>query len=140
MPGNRHKPFYLWGIIILLLATIVTACNGNETERDIPNGIQTKLLVEQPETALPIGSPLTVRSQTEAIKPGVSHVELYAVQLPSGEQDILIRSDAAPFDQTTFTAAQRFTPMEPGHYVIKVVGYNRLGQSTESEYISFEIE
>ncbi|MCB0208726.1 MAG: hypothetical protein KDJ52_05335 [Anaerolineae bacterium] len=140
MPGKRHISFYMWSIVILLLASFVTACSSNEPTRELPEGIRTQLLVKPPETALPVGSPLTVRSQTEAVTPGVSHVELYAVQLPSGEQDKLIRSDAAPFDQTTFTAAQRFTPIQPGHYVIKVVGYNRSGQSAESEYISFDVE
>lgn len=140
---------------MLLLAVTTTACNVDETEPTVLDGVQTRLLVKPPETALPVGSPLTVRSITEALTPGVSHVELYAVQLPplppdeelenlSGDVDptrnVLIRSDAAPFDQTTFTAAQDFTPLRPGHYVIKVVGYNRLGQSAESEYISFTVE
>ena len=149
MPGKRHISFYMWSIVILLLTLFVAACSDNAPERELPNGVRTQLLVKQPETTLPVGTPLTVRSFTEAVTPGVSHVELYIVQLSSQEKgDIvdlngphkLIRSDAAPFDQTTFTAVQRFTPLTSGHYVIKVVGYNRSGTSAESEYISFDVE
>jgi hypothetical protein len=75
------------------------------------------------------------------VQNGVSHVELYAVQSPEGEEELLlIRSDPAPFDQTTFTVSQMFVPTRPGHYVIKVVGYNKLGQSAESDYIGFDVE
>lgn len=139
MPTKRRAWGYFGSIVIVLFATIVTACSSNEAPPDIPDGIRTQLLVKAPDTSLPSGTPLTVRSLTEANSPGVSHVELHAVQLPSGEQDVLLRSDAPPFDQTTFTTMQEFTPMQPGHYVIKVVGFNKLGQKAESAYISFDV-
>ncbi|HRV91108.1 MAG TPA: hypothetical protein P5526_02980 [Anaerolineae bacterium] len=140
MPAKRRASGYFWSIVILLFAMLVTACSSNEAPPDIPNGVRTQLLVKAPETSLPSGTPLNVRSRTEANSPGVSHVELHAVQLPSGQQDVLLRSDAPPFDQTTFTTMQEFTPIETGHYVIKVVGYNKLGQKAESAYISFDVE
>lgn len=139
MPAKRRASGYLGSIVLLLVAVLFTACS-NEAPPDIPNGIQTQLLVKAPETALPSGTPLNVRSQTMANPPGVSHVELHAVQLPSGQQDVLLRSDAPPFDQTTFTTMQEFKPIQPGHYVIKVVGYNKQGQKAESTYISFDVE
>jgi hypothetical protein len=131
-----------YSLLLLLLSLILLAgCDTQEAET-AEEGIHTWLLVRAPDGPLPAGKALTVKSRTEDIINGVSHVELYAVQLPASAErvNLLIRSDAAPFDQTTFTADQTFIPVQPGDYVIKVVGYNQLGQSDESEYISFRVE
>ena len=133
----KNRTLFLALPFLLTLA----ACSGSEAETpDLPT-IRTQLLVRAPESALPLDKPVTVRSRIEA-KDGVSHVELYAVQFPSAtdNQEILIRADEAQFNQTTFTASQTFTPRERGRYVIKVVGYNRFGQSDESDFIGFEVE
>lgn len=134
---KRH--FRLQGglIILLLAAGLITACNATETATQ---GVHTWLLVTAPERPLPRNKPLDVKSRTQDTVNLVSHVELYAVQLPSGEANVLIRSDPAPFPQTVFTASQVFIPTQPGHYVIKVVGYNKLGQSQESDYLGFDVE
>ena len=139
MPVKRCPGLHLWGFVILLLgAVFIGACSDAETTSTTPEGVRTWLLVKAPDGPLPANRPITVKSRTEA-KAGVSHVELYAVELP-GEQNILIRSDPAPFEQTIFTASQVFTPIQSGHYVIKVVGYDKSGESAESEYISFEVQ
>lgn len=139
MPLKR-RIYWLSIVLLFLLAISIIGCSSGEAENALPGGIRTRLLVEAPTEPISAGSSITVRSRTESVKPGVSHVELYAVQLPSGQENVLIRSDAAPFNQTVFSAMQVFTPLEPGPYVIKVVGYNKLGQPSESEYISFDVE
>jgi hypothetical protein len=141
MLAKRHTILRLWSIFILLLGvSLLTTCRTSETETTAPESIQTQLLVRSPETPLAIGTPVNVRSRSEDAKHGISHVELYAVQLPSGESNVLIRSDAAPFQQTSFTAAQIFTPIQRGHYVIKVVGYNKAGKNMASEPLHFDVE
>lgn len=128
------------GIIFIL----ITACNntGETSAQNLPE-IQTKLLVRAPDGPLPLNKPITVKSLVEA-KNGVSHAELYLVRLslPDGKtwDNTLIRSDAATFGQPVFTAAQPFTPLQTGHYVIKVVGYNTQGVKMESESISFDVQ
>jgi len=138
MPEKKLRGL-LWIGLILLGAAVLTACNNSEPEKP-PAGIRTWLLVKAPDTSLPLDKPVTVRSRTEDGEAGVSHVELYAIELPSGESNVLIRSDRAPFDQTSFTAAQVFVPQQPGHYVIQVVGYNGRGEKSESNIISFDVE
>lgn len=115
------------------------ACVATEAEPTLPSGVRTWLLVKAPEGPLPLNEPVIVRSRTEDSQ-GVSHVELYAVELPSGETNVILRSDRAPFAQTSFTAIQTFIPLQEGHYVIKVVGYNRRGESAESDLIGFDVE
>jgi hypothetical protein len=130
----------LWvALILLICAGVVTACGTSEAEPTPSPGVRTWLLVKAPEGPLPVKKPVHVRSRTEDID-GVSHVELYAVQLPSGETNVLIRSDRAPFAQTSFTAVQEFTPIHKGHYVIQVVGYNRQGEPAKSDLIGFDVE
>ncbi len=130
---------YLWGIVALgLILGLLVSCN-KATPPPTPQPLRTWLLVRAPDGPLPLNKPISVKSRTEdAI--GVSHVELYAVQLPTGESNVLLNSEAAPFAQTSFTASQTFIPTQKGHYVIKVVGYNKQGQSVESEYIGFDVE
>jgi hypothetical protein len=125
--------------ILLIFAGLVAACNFLESDTAAQPSVRTWLLVSAPDGPLPLNRPINVRSRTQDGQNLVSHVELYAVQLPSGEANVLIRSDAAPFQQTSFTASQVFVPTQPGHYVIKVVGYNRLGQSAESDFIGFDV-
>lgn len=131
----------LWVILILLIcAGTVTACGTSESDTPSPVGVRTWLLVKAPAGPLPANKPVNVRSRTEDSQAHVSHVELYALQLPSGETNVLIRSDEAPFDQSSFTVAQVFTPKQPGHYVIQVVGYNHQGEKSKSNIIGFDVE
>jgi hypothetical protein len=126
--------FILWVSAVLLVACGAT---GAETTSLPP--IQTQLLVRAPDAPLPLNKEIQVISRTDAAE-GVSHVELYAVELPTGEKEVLIRSEAAQLHPTTFTTSQDFTPRQAGHYVIKVVGYNRLGQSSTSNFIGFDVQ
>lgn len=142
MPSRKYMTSLGYSLLLLGLSLILLAgCDTQEAETT-EEGIHTSLLVRTPDGPLPAGKALTVKSHSEDINNGVSHVELYAVQLPASSEriNLLIRSDAAPFDQTSFTAEQTFIPVQPGDYVIRVVGYNKLGQSDESEYISFRVE
>ena len=141
MPVKKYTLLQLWSISILIFSIgLVTACGSSDAESTVPQELNTWLLVRAPDGPLPAGLPLDVKSRSVDSEYGISHVELYAVELPTGENNVLIRSDAAPFRQTTFTASQIFRPMQPGHYVVKVVGYNNLGEKKESEYISFQVE
>ena len=137
---HRTILFYpLFVLILLLLAGLLSACSFL-TNADESAALRTWLLVRPPDTPLLLNQPVTVRSRTEDAVNRISHVELYAVELPTGDRNVLIRSDTAPFDQTSYTAAQVFIPTQPGHYVIKVVGFNRLGQRAESDYIGFDVQ
>lgn len=132
-----------YGLIIWLsvVGLVLAACLSSEpTATPLPDEMRIWLLTEVPTESLPANRPVEVRSRTQDFQYHVSHIELYAVELPSGERDVLIRSDPAPFQQTTFTAVQTFTPVQPGHYVVKVIGYNKRGEQAESEYIGFDIE
>lgn len=141
MSSKKYTTQQLWIIFILFVSFVgLTACSSDGAESGEPQELNTRLLVRAPDEPLTAGLPLDVKSRTVDSEYDVSHVELYAVELPTGEKEILIRSDAAPFDQTAFTVSQMFVPMESGHYVIKVVGYNTIGENTESDYISFQVK
>jgi hypothetical protein len=127
-------------LILLLGGGIVTACGSSDAEPTPLPGLHTWLLVKAPDHPLPVNKPVNVRSRTEDAQAKVSHVELYALELPSGETNVLIRSDRAPFDQTTFTASQYFIPKQPGHYVVQVIGYNTIGETAPSNIISFDAQ
>ena len=147
MPGKR---FFKWQSILLLLMFLglgmLAACSSSATETSSTQGLRTWLLVSAPEKPLPSNRPVNVKSRTEDAQYQISHVELYAVKWPSPTGGVnngpllLLRADAAPFDQTIFTASQTFTPTLTGHYVIKVVGYNKLGQWQESDYLGFDVQ
>lgn len=142
MPGTKSIYWY-WGLAALLVmaAVLLPACSSSSETRPTPvPGLRTWLLVKAPDNPLPVNRPVNVRSRTQDALNQVSHVELYAVQWPAGTGELLIRSDPAPFDQTTFTAAQIFVPAQSGHYVIKVVGYNKLGEKVESDYLGFDVQ
>jgi hypothetical protein len=129
------------GIVFILWvgAGILVACGAAGPENPSLPPIQTELLVRAPDASLPLNKSIEVLARTDAAE-GVSHVELYAVELPTGEKEVLIRSDAAPPHATTFTTSQDFIPRQAGHYVIKVVGYNSLGQSSTSNFIGFDVQ
>lgn len=140
MPLKIHAT-KIWMILVLLLCmSIITACGSSAAEPTPLPGVNTWLLVKAPDQPLPVDKPVNVRSRTEDAEAGVSHVELYALELPSGETNVLIRSDRAPFDQTTFTASQFFIPKQPGHYVVQVVGFNNKGETAQSNIISFDAQ
>jgi hypothetical protein len=126
--------------LLLLGMSLMTACTSTSTEPEPLPGVNTWLLVKTPDRPLPLNKPVNVRSRTEDGQAKVSHVELYALELPSGETNVLIRSDRAPFDQTTFTASQYFVPKQPGHYVVQVFGYNNKGEVAQSNIISFDAQ
>ena len=144
MAAMFRRKIFAWPLwfIFLVSAGLLTACSSSSAgPTPTPyQGVQTWLLVKAPDNPLPLGQPVTVKSRTEDSRYRVSHAELYAVQWPGGTNELLIRADAAPFDQTSYTAAQTFTPNQKGHYVIKVVGYNKIGESAESDYIGFDVE
>jgi hypothetical protein len=125
------------GWLLISISLFVVACNS--TQNVAPPSLRTWLLVRAPDAPLPIDKPVIVKSRTEDSR-GVSHVELYAIQLPTGESNVLLDSQPAARDQTSFTASQTIVPTQRGHYAIKVVGYNKLGESAESETISFEVQ
>jgi hypothetical protein len=125
-------------LVLILCLSVLTACGDTIAEPTPQPGVNTWLLVKAPDQPLPVNKPVNVRSRTEDGQVGVSHVELYALELPSGETNVLIRSDRAPFDQTTFTASQFFIPKQPGHYVVQVIGYNNIGETSPSNIISFD--
>lgn len=138
----RKYSIFRWGGLFALVMGVgfmVSACSDSAAETPPPAGPRTQFLVRAPDNPLPVNKPVTVRSQTQDVG-GVSHVELYAVQTPAGENNLLIRADRVPFAQTSFIAAQTFTPLQAGHYVIKVVGYNLAGETAESDFIGFEVE
>jgi hypothetical protein len=135
-------------LILVLLGSIglVAACESSGSQTALSSGFRTWLLVQPPQGPLPVNRPVNVRSRTEDSQYKVSHVELYLVEFLPKEQsasplsNVLIRADRAPFDQTTFTASQVFVPSAAGHYVVKVVGYNKRGQTAVSDYIGFDVE
>lgn len=143
MPAKRTSQRQVY-LLLLLIITIglLAACRSGQPEPTPVPGVHTWLLVTAPQQPLPLNRPINVKSRTEDVQHKISHVELYAVEWPqeSGRGGLLLlRSDAAPFDQTSFTASQVFTPTQSGHYVIKVVGYNKLGDKDESDYLGFEV-
>lgn len=143
---SLKKPLKSTLLVIGLCITLIliTACNGTgETAATNLPEIRTQLLVRAPDGPLPLNKAITVKSLVEA-KSGVSHAELYLVKFSplNGDplENTLLRSDAAAFGQPVFTAAQPFTPLQTGHYVIKVMGYNTQGGKMESESISFDVQ
>ena len=127
-------------VILLIISVVLPACNLFREGPPEYSGVQTELLVKPPDKPLPVNQPVEVRSRTEDTRYKISHVELYAAQLPSGQSNVLIRSDPAPSPLSSFTARQSFTPLEPGHYIIKVVGYNRQGDNVTSDSLGFDVE
>ncbi len=135
---KRRIRWHLWLIAVLVIVSGLTAaCGAAQTDAPALPEIQTQLLVRAPDGALPLNKPIEVRSRTDADS-GVAHVDLY-VTLPSNEE-VLVYSDRAAFQQKSFTASQTFTPKQAGHYVIKVVGYNQLGKDAPSNSIGFEVK
>ena len=126
-------------IVIFILALIVAACSFSEEPETTYTGVYSQLLVTEPDGPLFVNDQVEVISKSDDSQYGISHVELYAVQLPDGNSDVLLRSDAAPFNQTSFTASQIFTPKQPGRYVIQVVGYNRIGEASTTNALGFEV-
>src|SRR5688572_15733479 len=125
MPTRRWITSLSYSLLILLISLmLLVGCNTEDAQT--VDTIHTNLLVRAPDGPLPVGKPITVKSQTQDVENGVSHVELYVVKFTpsaseaasSGEEtNLLVRSDAAPFDQTSFTAEQTFIPARSGDYV-----------------------
>jgi hypothetical protein len=145
---EKYFNFSIWAIILVGISLgLITACDTIQNQTKALAEIHTQLLVRAPDNPLPLNKSVNVKSLTEAAG-GVSHVELYAVEFPNQPMDpatgqkqlLLIRSDPASFQPSTFSADQTFTPLQPGHYVIKVIGYNVLGKASESEYIGFDVQ
>jgi hypothetical protein len=135
---KRYADLILASILLLLLsAGLIAACGTSERRPEPLADIKTELLVRAPDGPLPLNKSIEVKSRTEA-QDGVSHVDLY-LTLPTN-QEVLARSDAAAFGQTTFITSQMFTPKQTGHYVIKVVGYNKEGTPASSNSIGFDVQ
>lgn len=147
MVTRKYATLSILSLLILLLSFgLMTACSGNQ--QTIEQTFQTSLLVSEPTTSLTAGEQYDIKSRTQAPN-GVSHVELYVVEyVPFGGappevipllpyKDVLISSQAAPYNQTIFTANQYFIPNQPGEYLIKVVGYDKAGDSRESQFLRF---
>ncbi|GAB4430540.1 MAG: hypothetical protein Kow0031_11400 [Anaerolineae bacterium] len=147
MVTRKYATLSVLSLLILLLSFgLMTACNGTQQTVEVP--FQTNLLVSEPANALTTGEQYEIKSRTQS-SDGVSHVELYVVEyVPLGGappevaaqlpyQNVLISSQAAPYNQTIFTANQPFIPKQPGEYLIKVVGYNKVGERSESQYLRF---
>ncbi len=126
-------------IIIFILAFAVAACSSTEEPETTYTGVNTQLLVTEPNAPLFVNDQVEVISKSDDSQYGISHIELYAVQLPDGNTDVLLRSDAAPFNQTSFTASQIFTPKQPGRYVIQVIGYNHIGEASITNALGFDV-
>ena len=134
-----------WPILALSFG-LTTACSGNN-EAPLPKEFQTRLLVTEPLQPLSVNEMYTVRSRVEAPESGVSHVELYVVELTAttGEiqaANILVSSQAPqPLGVTTtvFNAEQLFIPKQPGEYAIQVMGYDKAGEARPSEFLRFEV-
>jgi hypothetical protein len=124
-------------LVLMTGVLLLTGCMGNKPAVD--KTFSTRLLVTSPEQPLPRDKVVTVQSKTQDQVNGVSHVELYAVEMP-GDTNVLLNAQAAPFEQKVFTAAQSFVPVQAGDYVIKVVGYNQVGDRTESAYVKFSVQ
>jgi hypothetical protein len=136
----------VWSILILAMCLgLITACGNGETTPQLESGLYTKLLVGTPNGPLPVNRPLMVQSRVQDIDNGVSHAELYVIEIRPEDseavttQDLLITSSVAPFDQLAFTASQTFVPQQAGDYLIKVRGYNQLGEWVDSEYLGFSV-
>ena len=137
MMVKRNARWQLWLVVILLTGIgLMTACRPAAVEAEPLPEIQTELLVRAPDGPLPLNKSIEVRSRTDATD-GVAHVDLY-VTLPTNDK-VLVRSDAATFQQKSFTASQTFTPKLAGHYIIEVVGYNQQGKPYPSNSIGFDV-
>jgi len=140
MSTNKYATLQLYVSLTLILCTgLVTACAASDERPTPAPELRTWLLVRPPDAPLPANQPVVVRSRTQGDQE-ISHVELYAVELPSGDKNVLLRADRPPFPQTTFTVSQSFTPVQPGTYVIKVMGYNVQGTPAVSDFLGFEVK
>lgn len=157
MPFKKYTRVLIIIVVLLLLIGLGLAIayftGGSEVSRvsQIWNAtdqeLQTWMLVRAPDGPLPVNRPITVKSRSRDPNNHLSHVELYTVEIPTQDNapttqkvDLLIDTQFVPFEQTTFTANQTFTPEWRGEYVIKVVGYNINGDKSESEYIRFAVQ
>jgi hypothetical protein len=137
MESNNNTRLLISILVLAVSALLVTGCFSSQPAVD--KTFSTRLLVKAPDQPLPRAKAVTVQSRTQDEVNGVSHVELYAVEMP-GDTNVLLNAQAAPFEQTIFTASQSFVPNQVGDYVIKVVGYNKAGNKTESEYVRFSVQ
>jgi hypothetical protein len=134
-------------ILVLVSLGLASACSTGGSGTAADEGLKTWMLVRAPDSPLPANRPVTVKSRTRDPNNHLSHVELYAVEIPTTDNpgatqtvNLLIDTQIVPFEQTTFTANQTFIPAAVGEYVIKVVGYNNNQEKTESEYIRFAVQ
>jgi len=146
----RKKYISLLFLSIAVLALVglglATGCTSSKTAQT-DTGLRTWMLVRAPDAPLPVNQPVVVKSRTRDPNHHLSHVELYAVDIPAADAagstktvNLLVDTQFVPFEQTTFTANQTFIPSASGEYLIKVVGYNVNGEKSESEYIRFAVQ
>ncbi len=121
---------------ISVLSTILSCSSNNEPEKVF----ETRLLVRAPDKPLPVNRPVKIISRSDDPNNEISRIELVLVSTPNGEKDLIAGVTPAPDGQTILTAEQEIVPLMAGDFVVKAVGYNKLGEQTESEYISFTVQ
>ena len=133
MGKTKYAVLVILGIIVLSLGL---SCNsGSDTPE---KEFETRLLVRAPDQPLPVNKPVKVISRTDDPDNDISRIELVLVYTPHPEDNnLVVGVKPAPDGQTVLTAEQLFIPLMAGDYVVKAVGYNKLGEYTVSEAISF---
>ena len=131
MGKAKYAVLLILGIAVL---SVLLSCSSNNEPEKV---FETRLLVRAPDQPLPVNRPVKIISRSDDPNNEISRIELVLVSTPGGEKDLIAGVTPAPDDQTVLTAEQEIVPLMPGDFVVKAVGYNKLGEHTESEYVSF---
>jgi len=134
MGKAKYAVLLILGIAVL---SVMLSCSSNTEPEKV---FETRLLVRAPDQPLPVNRPVKIISRSDDPNNEISRIELVLVSTPNGEKDLIAGVSPAPSGQTVLTAEQEIVPLMPGDFVVKAVGYNKLGEQTESEYISFTVQ
>ena len=133
MGRTKYVVLVILGIVILSLG-LSCSSDSDTSEKEF----ETRLLVRAPDQPLQVNKEVTVTSLADDPDNEISRIELVLVSTPYLEdKNLVVGVSPAPDGQTVFTAKQKFVPLMVGDYVVKAVGYNKLGEYTVSETISF---